>query len=131
MKGKGRILAIGLCLTIVIVFAIWVGSRSGTPDPDPVIELPQLTGLALQDVIDEFGSPTQTYTYPIGEAPTKNWNHGILFNTYPKGDPDNLKVQIREMHWQDGDYNIYVCFHLVEGKWVVLGARRIRKGVKF
>ena len=93
--------------------------------------LPDVAGQSLEAVVAEFGSPDATTEYTIGEAPTKGWNHGLLFTTYPKDDPDNEGVRIRELSWQEDDSTIRACFHNPGGKWVALGAKRIPKDARF
>ena len=81
----------------------------------------------MRNVLAELGSPAWSASHAIRQAPTKNWHHGILFNTYPESNPANLDVVIRDAIWHDGDYCIAVCFHLVGGEWVVLGSIRHHK----
>ncbi len=81
----------------------------------------------MRDAMAELGSPAWSASYTIREAPTKNWHHGVLFDTYSVSTPANLDVVVREAGWNDGDYRIAVCFHLVDEGWVVLASVRHHK----
>jgi len=94
-------------------------------------DLANLHGLSLQEVTERLGSPAETQEYTIAEAPTKHWNHGILFETYPKTDPQNRDIRIKELTWEDGDYVIKACFHSVDEEWVALAATRFHKDTRF
>ena len=99
--------------------------------PKEMADLTHLQGLSLQEITERLGSPAETQEYTIAEAPTKHWNHGILFETYPKSDPGNLDIRIKELTWQDGDYLIKACFHSVDEEWVALAAIRFHKDIRF
>ncbi len=121
---------------LVPVFLLLAGialmlAGCGAPQREEVKDLKELQGFSLQEVTKKLGLPTETQEYTIAEAPTKGWNHGILFDTYPKTDPVNRDVKIKESTWEDGDYLIKVCFHSVGEEWTVLGASRFHKDVRF
>lgn len=121
-----------LVSTFLLLFGIALtlpGCRP--PQPEEVVDLTHLYGLSVQDVTEKLGTPTETQEYTIADAPTKNWNHGILFETYPTADPENQDVKIRELTWEDGDYLIKACFHSVDEEWTALGAARFHKDVRF
>ncbi len=73
----------------------------------------------------------EEHVYTIGQALTKGWNHGIIFSVYPKDKPENQEVVIKEYVWDMNDFEIRVCCHLVEEEWLVMGARKIQKDVRF
>lgn len=85
----------------------------------------------IHAMIAEFGKPAEEHVYTIGQAPTKGWNHGIIFSVYPKDKPENQDVVIKEYAWDRDHYEIRVCCHLVDEEWLVMGARKIRKDVRF
>ena len=86
---------------------------------------------AIQTMIAEFGKPAEEHIYTIGQAPTKGWNHGIIFSVYPKDKPVNRDVVIKEYAWDRNHFEIRACCHLVDEDWLVMGARKIQKDVRF
>ena len=95
------------------------------------IDRSDLVGLSLATVTNKLGEPYHTSDYIVGSAPTRWWNHGMIIKAYPISDQKNLDVQLKELMWIDGDYTIHACFHRTNDTWVVLGATRIYKYVKF
>ena len=85
----------------------------------------------IQTMIAEFGKPPEEHVYTIAQAPTKGWNHGIIFSVYPKDEPENRDVVIKEYAWDRDDFKIRACCHPVKDQWLVMGARKIRKDVRF
>ena len=81
-------------------------------------------------MIAELGTPTNELSYTIASAPTKGWNHGIIFSLYPKDKPENQDVTIKEYVWDQGQYEVRACCHLVKKAWLVMGAMRIDKRVR-
>jgi len=98
---------------------------------NPVQDLPEWKDKTLQEMSKQFGKPAEEYSYTIPKAPTKNWNHGIIFSVYPKDKPENQDVVIKEYAWTDGDYRIRACCHKIKDEWRVMGAMRIHKDVSF
>lgn len=99
---------------------------------EPAIEdLSEWTGKPAAEMIAEFGKPTQEHSYTISQAPTKGWNHRIIFSVYPKDVPQNADVVITEYAWDRNDYTIRACCHQVENTWLVMGAMKIHKDVRF
>jgi hypothetical protein len=94
-----------------------------------VLKIPRLHGLHVEKVIEEFKTPSYSETYTMNEAVGEF--RVELYNTYPLTDPKNHEVQIKELWWKDGNYNITVWFHQVNGKWVVLDTCRWHKDVQF
>ena len=105
-------------------------TRGEATDP-AIINLPQWAGSTMQTMIRDMGTPITELTYTIGTAPTKGWNHGLLFTIYPKGNPDNADIPIKELVWDQGQYEVRACFHLVKKAWLSLGAMKIDKSVRF
>ncbi len=107
-------------------------SISCTKKPESNIQ--DLTGWkdkTIQTMIAEFGKPAEEHVYTIAQAPTKGWNHGIIFSVYPKDKPENQDVVIKEYAWDMNDFEIRVCCHLVDEELLVMGARKIQKEVRF
>ena len=119
----------GLAIAAGIVLLIGISCTRQTESA--VQDLPQCKGKAVQAMIEEFGKPTEQYTYTIAQAPTKAWNHGIIFSVYPKHQPQNRDVVIKEYAWDQNDFEIRACCHLVREAWLIMGARKIHKGVRF
>ena len=105
-------------------------TRGEVTDP-AIINLPQWAGSTMQTMIRDMGIPTTEFSYTIGTAPTKSWNHGLLFTTYPKENPANADIPIKELVWDQGQYEVRACFHLVKKAWLALGAMKIDKNVRF
>ena len=87
--------------------------------------------LGTHDIAGRRGEPAEESTYTIADAPTKGWNHAIIFSVYPKDDPDNRAVVIKEYAWKQNDFKIRACCHQVNGSWIVMGANKIQNDVKF
>ncbi len=120
---------IGLAIAAGILLLTGI---SCTREPDSAVQdLPGWKGKTIQAMFEEFGKPTEEYVYTIGQAPTKGWNHGIIFSIYPKGEPENREVLIREYAWDQNEFKIRACCHLVEETWLVMGARKIHMGLRF
>jgi len=97
----------------------------------PVQNLPQWKDKTIQEMIKNLGAPSTELSYTIGSAPTKGWNHGIVFSAYPKDRPENRNVTITEYVWDQGQYEIRACCHLIKKAWLVMGAMKIDKRVRF
>jgi hypothetical protein len=82
-------------------------------------------------MIKDLGVPSKLLSYTIGSAPTKGWNHGIIFSVYPKDRPENREVTIKEYVWDQGQYEIRACCHFIKKAWLVVGAAKIDKHVRF
>jgi hypothetical protein len=95
-----------------------------------IVVLNALKGDIYQDIIELLGPPVDKSGYTISKAPTKSWHHGYLFSLYPQNEK-NKHVQIMEVIWEDGDYCIFACFHIIEGKNRCIVAKRIHRSVKF
>ena len=120
-----------IIVTVISAFLWLTGIAIGEETNAPVESLTQWTGKTIQQMITELGTPTKEASYTIGSAPTKGWNHGILFSIYPKKDPANKNIEIKEFVWDQGQYEVRACCHLVKKAWLVLGAMRIDRRVIF
>lgn len=120
---------IGLAIAASVVLLIGISCRRQAESA--IQDLPDLKGKAIEAMIAEFGEPTEEHAYTIGQAPTKGWNHGIIFSIYPKGDPANRDVVVKEYAWDQNDFKIRACCHRVKEAWLVMGAKKIHKGVRF
>ncbi len=120
------IIATALCAILSLT-----GIAFGEETDAPVQNLPQWTGRTIQQMITELGTPTAELSYTIGIAPTKGWNHGIIFTIYPKDKPENQNVAIKEYVWDQGQYEVRACCHLVKKTWLVMGAMKIDKRGRF
>jgi len=117
------VMAAGMVLLIGI-------SCTKKPESD-IQDLPEWKDKTIHAIIAEFGKSPEEHIYTIAHAPTKGWNHGIIFSVYPKNKPENQDVVIKEYAWEMNDFEIRACCHLVDGQWLVMGARKIRKDVRF
>jgi hypothetical protein len=109
-----------------------VSATNGTEFPVPSsLTQDARPRVSIQQITDRLGPPSETQEYTIARAPTKQWNHAILFETYPKTDPENRDVRIKELTWKDGDYLIKACLHVIGDDWIVLGASRFHHGTRF
>ena len=112
----------------VIICFITLGCAG---EPVPVQDLPEWNGKLIQEMIRVLGVPTEETEKTVGTIPTKDWNHGIVFSVYSKDKPENLDVVIKIYSWNQGDYQIRACCHLVKKAWLVMGAMQIHKDVRF
>jgi len=77
-----------------------------------------------------MGAPADKTSYTIENAPTKRWNHKELFAEYPQNEK-NKNIQIMEVTWDAGGYQIFACYHMIKGKNLCLVAKRVKKEIKF
>ncbi|HUT44806.1 MAG TPA: hypothetical protein VMX36_00915 [Sedimentisphaerales bacterium] len=111
---------------------VLLSGASCSREPDSNIQdLAGWKDKTIHAMIAEFGKPAEEHVYTIGQAPTKGWNHGIIFSVYPKNKPENRDVVIKEYAWDRNHFEIRVCCHLVDGDWLVMGASKIQKEVRF
>jgi len=112
---------------------------SANPDSSPtvsnskqksIVVLTNYHNKTYQEMYKELGAPADKTGYSITNAPTKGWNHRILFSTYPKNEK-NKDIHIMEVMWNLGDFSIFACYHMVNGQNRCLVAKRIRKGIRF
>ncbi len=115
----------------VCILLALTGIVFGEETNAPVQNLPEWKDKIIQEMITGLGAPTNELSYTIGKAPTKGWNHGIIFSVYPKDKPENQNVTIKEYVWDQGSYEVRACCHLVKKAWLVMGAMRIDKNVRF
>lgn len=122
MRVSARIpaLAIGLA-----------GLNSACGPARPIQDLPQWQNRPVQELFQAMGRPTHSSEYTLPQAPTKAWQHSLLFAVYPRELPQHQNVLIKEYFWVDGAYGIHACCHRVDGHWRTLGAKRIHRGVIF
>lgn len=117
-------------VTLLALIAL-AGIARGEATNTPVQNLPEWKDKTIQEMITGLGAPTNELSYAIAKAPTKGWNHGIIFAIYPKDKPENQNVIIKEYAWDQGQYEVRACCHLVKKAWLVMGAMRIDKSVRF
>ena len=119
----------------IVALTTWVMIAACTSQQpsnvDSVQDLPQWKNQTIQEMIKSFGLPVEEHEYTVGTAPTKSWNHGIIFSAYPKEEAENREVVIKEFAWTQGEYRIRACCHLVKKAWLVIGAMKIHKDVQF
>lgn len=118
-----------LATLIVLLTVIFVNVSFGAENTDIVV-LTNYFNKTYQEMVKELGAPSDKTGYVIERAPTKGWNHGELFFKYPKNEK-NMGVQIMEVIWPSGDFNIFACYHLIEGQNRCIVAKRIHKAVRF
>lgn len=128
VEDEMKLMRILPILLLAVVIVISGCKRSKT---EMVTDRSDLVGLSLTAVTNQLGAPYHALDFTVGTAPTKYWHHGIIFGTYPKSDPKNLDVPLKELMWQDGNYMIHVCFHRTNDAWVVLGGTRFHKNIRF
>jgi hypothetical protein len=118
-------------LLVTSFFTLFNCSGAGNNDStDNIIILEQYSNKTYTEMIELLGPPIDKTAYTIEHAPTKGWNHLELFSKYSKI-PENYKIQIMEVTWNDGDYFILACFHMADGENRCLVSKRILKGVEF
>ena len=122
-------------MKMIIALTTWVMIAACTSrrpsNVDSVQDLPEWKNQAIQEMIKVLGSPAEEHEYTVGKAPTKNWNHGIVFSIYPKEKAENREIMIKEYAWTQGEYKIRACCHLVKKAWLVMGAMKIHKDAQF
>jgi len=119
-----RVIYIGCSL-----FFLGCMNVSGKTAHNQVSKITKFNTLSMNKVLDELGFPERCDTFLIQEIVGEFRIE--LLNTYPLTNPKNRKVKIKELHWKDGDYNITLWFHQIDGNWVVLDGRRWHKNVDF
>jgi hypothetical protein len=115
---------------IIIVLSILTILTCSVKDQNDIIILNQYKDKTYSEILELLGPPLSKTGYTIKNAPTKSWNHIELFSKYPQI-PQNENVQIMEVTWDDNDFLILACFHMVEEKNRCLVAKRLRKNIKF
>jgi hypothetical protein len=115
------------CLTLLALLAGCSDAPSiGSGAPT---KLPQYHGLSHAQVIERLGKPKRDDQFAMSQAVGEF--RVELLNTYPLSDPANADVQIQELTWEDGSYNITLWLHQVGDEWVVLNSCRWHKDVRF
>ena len=105
-------------------------SPSRAAEQQDIVALTNYVGKTYQEMHKELGAPTDKTSYTIEHAPTKGWNHGELFSKYPKNEK-NKDIQIMEVTWTAGDFNIHACYHKIKEQDVCFVAKKIRRDVRF
>jgi hypothetical protein len=95
-----------------------------------IIVLTKFVDKSYSEMLKILGPPADKTGYTIKNAPTKSWNHTELFSKYPKT-PENENIHIMEVTWDDNEFLIFACFHIVDGENRCLVAKKIRKGLQF
>lgn len=114
---------------IAIILTSFLVQSACAVDQQDITILATYEGKAYMQMVKELGAPIDKTGYTIEKAPTKGWNHEI-FSLYPKN-RKNKDVQIMEVTWNSGDYQIMACYHMVDGINRCIVAKRIKKGIKF
>jgi len=120
-----------ISLAIAAGIALLIGISCKREPESNIQNLPGWKDKTIQAMIAEFGKPAEEHTYTIAQAPTKGWNHAIIFSVYPKDTPENRDVVIKEYAWERDNFEIRACCHLAGEQWLVMGATKIRKDVRF
>ena len=118
-------------VTMAICMVSFMSMSCARKSQNAIQDLPEWKGKTIQQMIKELGRPTEETSYTMGQAPTKGWNHGIIFSVYPTNKSENQGVVIKEYAWEQGDFKIRACCHVVKKAWLVMGAKKIHKNVKF
>jgi hypothetical protein len=104
-------------------------SVNGATMNSQISKIPELQALSMDNVLQKYGKPEKNYSFKMKE-PMHEFRVELL-NFYPQDQPENRDVEIRELWWKDGDYNITVWFHQIQGQWQVLDTRRWHKDIDF
>jgi hypothetical protein len=88
-----------------------------------------VNGRTLDQVIEELGMPDRADAFFVSEISGEL--RCEILNTYPRNDPGNDSVRIREYWWTNPYFTTVVWFHRVGGEWLVLDACRFGKWVAF
>ena len=113
-----------IIILITCLYSICLG------DDNNIILLEKYNNKKYSEMIKELGPPSDKTGYTIKNAPTKTWNHSELFAKYPKI-PKNENIQIMEVSWDEGDYVIFACYHMVDGENRCIVAKKIKKNIQF
>lgn len=127
--------------TTVTVFRVEPDKENSPASPVPpqaspaaeqqdIAALPNYVGKTYQEMLKELGPPADKTSYTIEHAPTKGWNHGEMFSLYPKNEK-NKDIQIMEVTWTAGEFNIHACYHMIKEQNVCFVAKRIKKSIRF
>jgi hypothetical protein len=117
-------------LSILLLLMAFCTSPSHAAEQQDIVTLTNYVGKTYQEMYKELGAPSDKTSYTIEHAPTKGWNHKELFSKYPKNEK-NKNIQIMEVTWPAGDFNIYACYHMIKKQNVCFVAKRIKKDVRF
>ena len=118
-----------ITLQILMLFTgLFNYSCQGAEQQD-LVPMTNYVGKTYQEMYKELGTPVDKMGYTIEHAPTNRWNHTELFSKYPKNEK-NKDIQIMEAFWTVGDFDIYACYHMVEGRNECLVAKRLKKNKK-
>jgi len=120
-----------MSLVIAAGMILLIGISCTRKSESNIQDLPGWKDKAIQTMIAELGKPAEEHIYTIGQAPTKGWNHEIIFSVYPKDVPESRDVVIKEFAWDRDHYEIRACCQLLGDQWLVMGAMKIRKDVRF
>lgn len=94
---------------------------------EPHSSLPDLIGLTEDQVKSRLGPPSQQYSFNMDQPMDEM--RAPLLNKYPPETPGRAAIQIRELHWRDGEYSIVVWFSRLNDQWVALDTYRWHKSV--
>ncbi len=108
---------------------IGCGKKALGPSIDPVTRIPGLRGMALETLMEEYDEPAQSAIFTMNRG-LDRFRMRLLYY-YPRSDPRNRFVRIKELWWKDGVYNITVWFHQVDGDWIVLDSCRWHENTIF
>lgn len=115
--------------TILMLSLLLFTSANGAPMNGQISKIPELKALSMDSVLQKYGKPEKNYSFKMKE-PMHEFRVELL-NFYPQDKPENRDVEIQELWWRDGDYNVTVWFHQIQGQWQVLDARRWHKDIEF
>jgi hypothetical protein len=95
----------------------------------PVEKMPWLHGKTVEEVESILGSPSEEYSISLDQA--RDEFRCELLNYYPLDNPENAKVEFKELWWKRSRHTITVWFHRIGGQWLVLETCRWQKGITF
>lgn len=93
-------------------------------NPDSLIKSTQ------QELVKKLGEPAVKEKFAMKDAGPSEFRIELQ-NTYPLNKPKNLKIQIQEWTWNDGDKRLTIWLHQVKGKWVALNVFQWKTGMEF
>jgi hypothetical protein len=137
-----RVLVVALTVGLVLALGLALGCQShSTPSDEPsglpkppgpparlADELYRLEGQSSGDLLAEFGEPTRTREFTMGQC-CENMEIGLR-KTYPSN-AGHDDVRIRQWDWDYDGYKLTVWLHLRDGVWQVVETLRHVNNIKF
>jgi len=130
MLNSHRLPLVIIHCIIICIFLLRIPTVAFSNEKPAIISLQAFEGKTYKEMYRDLGAPVDKTDYTIKNAPTKSWNHKELFDKYPKI-KKNEDIQIMEVTWDEGEYNLLACFHMADGENRCFVAKKILKGIRF